>query len=63
MPIITAPGGVWTEQFTVTVERGYCWPLINVVQVTIEEGVMGVYTETSAAIGHCIYLPMILKNY
>ena len=48
-PDAIAPGGVWTEQFSVTVEMGYARPLTNVVEVTTEEGAAGVYTETSQA--------------
>jgi uncharacterized repeat protein (TIGR01451 family) len=44
-----APGGVWTQQFTVTVKTGYSGTLTNVVQVAPEEGVTSVYTETSTA--------------
>jgi uncharacterized repeat protein (TIGR01451 family) len=58
--VITAPGGVWTEQFIVTVETGYAGPLVNVVEVTTEEGATGAYTETSTS-GYVIYLPIILK--
>jgi uncharacterized repeat protein (TIGR01451 family) len=47
-PVITAPGGVWTEQVVVTVETGYSGLLTNVVQVTTDEGATGIYTETSA---------------
>jgi uncharacterized repeat protein (TIGR01451 family) len=58
--VITAPGGVWTEQFIVTAEMGYIGPLVNVVEVTTEEGATGAYTETSTS-GYVIYLPIILK--
>jgi uncharacterized repeat protein (TIGR01451 family) len=61
-PTITAPDGVWTQTVVVTVERGYCRPLINVVEVTTAEGATGIYTKTSAVVEYCIYLPMILKN-
>jgi uncharacterized repeat protein (TIGR01451 family) len=58
--VITAPGGVWEEQFTVSGEMGYIGPLVNMVKVTTEEGATGVYTETSTS-GYMIYLPIILK--
>ncbi|NIO71783.1 MAG: hypothetical protein GTN71_22840, partial [Anaerolineae bacterium] len=48
-PVITAPGGVWTQQVVVTVQMGYSGTLTNVVEVTTEEGATGVYTETSQA--------------
>jgi uncharacterized repeat protein (TIGR01451 family) len=47
---LTALGGVWTEQFSVTVEMGYAGPLTNVVRVATEEGATGIYTEVSAAL-------------
>lgn len=60
-PTITAPGGVWMQQVVVTAKKSYCKPLINIVTVTTAEGASGVYTETSAVIEYCIYLPVILK--
>jgi len=67
-PVITAPRGIWTQQFTVAVETGYSGTLTNVVQVTTDEGAMGVYTETSEVQPAPtppippIYLPVILKQ-
>jgi len=63
-PTITAPGGVWKEQFNVTVEMDYTGLLTNVVQVTTDEGATGVYTgtSTSSSSESVIYLPIILKN-
>jgi len=46
-PTITAPGGVWRETVTVTVEMSYLGLLTNVVRVTTEEGATGVYTTTT----------------
>jgi uncharacterized repeat protein (TIGR01451 family) len=46
-PVITTPHGVWVRTVVVTVELGYAGSLTNVVQVTTDEGAMGVYTETS----------------
>jgi parallel beta-helix repeat protein len=60
--VIPTPGGVWTQQVVVTVEMGYTGPLINVVQVTTEEGATGVYTETVTS-GYKIYLPLIMRQY
>lgn len=48
-PTITAPGGIWTAQYVVTVDIGYAGPLTNVVQVTTAEGATGIYTVTSQA--------------
>jgi hypothetical protein len=49
-------------QFVVIFEKGYCKPLTNVVEVTTAEGATGVYTETSANLEYCIYLPVFLKD-
>ncbi|MCP4543446.1 MAG: DUF11 domain-containing protein, partial [Chloroflexi bacterium] len=46
---IPMPGGVWTTEFSATVEVGYAGPLTNVVQVSTEQGATGIYTETSTA--------------
>ena len=46
-PTITAPGGVWRETVTVTVEMSYLGLLTNVVRVTTEEGATGAYTATT----------------
>lgn len=61
-PTVAAPGGVWTEQFTVTAKIGYSGTLTNVVQVTTDQGATGVYTKTSTVFGYSIYLPVILKT-
>jgi uncharacterized repeat protein (TIGR01451 family) len=63
--LIPAPDGVWTDTVVVTVEMGYAGPLINVVEVTTEEGAAGIYTETSAVEGEFqyIYLPLIMRNF
>jgi len=45
--ISLAPDEVWTETLVVTVELDYAGPLTNVVRVGTQEGVTGVYTETS----------------
>ena len=37
-PVITAPGGVWTQTVVVTVEMGYTGTLTNVVQVSDRRG-------------------------
>jgi uncharacterized repeat protein (TIGR01451 family) len=61
-PVTLAPDAVWTKTVVVTAEKSYCKPLINIVTVTTAEGASGVYTDTSAVIEHCIYLPVILKT-
>jgi uncharacterized repeat protein (TIGR01451 family) len=40
-PVLTAPGGTWSTQFTVTANAGYVGPLLNLVQVTSDEGATG----------------------
>lgn len=45
-PAITAPGGVWTQQVSVTIVLGYAGRLTNLVQVTTAEGATGIYTHT-----------------
>jgi uncharacterized repeat protein (TIGR01451 family) len=60
--VIPAPGGVWAGAVVVTVELDYTGPLVNVVQVTTEEGATGVYTETVTS-GYEIYLPLIMRQY
>lgn len=40
------PGDDWSETFVVTIETGYHGSLVNVVQVTTEEGPSGMYTNT-----------------
>jgi len=49
-PIITAPGGVWTETIVVTVTPGYAGWLTNTVQATSEEGLSGGYTATTLSL-------------
>jgi len=60
-PVITAPGGVWTQQVTVTVASGYVGSLTNVVQVTTGEGATGVYSET-VAVECLVYLPFVTRK-
>jgi uncharacterized repeat protein (TIGR01451 family) len=59
--VFIAPGGLWMGMIVVTVDEGYPGPLTNVVQVTTEEGPMGIYIETAVVL-RPIYLPLILKN-
>jgi len=47
-PGLLPPGDAWTETVVVIVEPGYVGPLMNVVQVTSEEGVTGTFTHTLA---------------
>jgi uncharacterized repeat protein (TIGR01451 family) len=63
-PVITAPGGVWTQQVVVTVEVGYTGVLTNVVEVTTVEGAAGTYTEISVSkVWWYVYLPLGLRDY
>jgi uncharacterized repeat protein (TIGR01451 family) len=45
-----APGKVWTHTVPVTVEVDYAGPLTNVIEVTTDEGAIGVYTETTSSL-------------
>jgi uncharacterized repeat protein (TIGR01451 family) len=65
-PVILGPDEVWEETVVVTSELGYAGPLTNVLQVSTEEGVTGIYTETSlATVGETfpVYLPLVFKNF
>ena len=56
-PTITAPGGVWEQTFNVTVADDYTGPLVNMLEVTTDEGVHGVFTHLTN--GNKIHLPLI----
>lgn len=57
------PDGVWTERFTVTVDRGYSGTLTNVVHVDPDPGATGIYTKTSTAIvTRSVYLPLVMRD-
>ena len=61
---ISAPGDVWRETVAVTTPSDYLGPLTNVVRVSTDEGITGVYILTSHAIkAHAIYLPLVLRSY
>jgi uncharacterized repeat protein (TIGR01451 family) len=49
-PVISPLGGVWTDQFTVTVDWGYGGVLTNVVQAVAAEGVSDTYTLTTQSL-------------
>ena len=49
-PTIGGPGGVWTEQFTVTVDWGYSGTLRNGLWVDTEQGAAGAFAEVSRAV-------------
>jgi uncharacterized repeat protein (TIGR01451 family) len=59
--VIPAPG-TWMGTVVVAVEEGYAGPLTNGVQVTTEEGAMGVDSVTVEAVWYRIYLPLVLKQ-
>lgn len=61
-PTITAPGGVWTQQVVVTVQTGYSGTLINVVEVTTDEGATGRASATVCANVCKTYLPLVLDS-
>lgn len=63
-PIITAPGGAWTQQLVVTVASGYSGTLTNTLEVTTLEGASGFLTETSTVVREAlIYLPLVAKLF
>lgn len=63
MAFLPAPDGVWTGTVVVTVAEDYAGPLTNVVQVTTDEGVTGVYVAMSTVLRDSIYLPLVVRNY
>jgi uncharacterized repeat protein (TIGR01451 family) len=72
-PVVTAPGGVWTQQAAVTVALNFdegtvklapFVALTNVVRVTTLEGASGIVTLTTVALPeHFIALPVVMRNY
>jgi len=60
-PIITAPGGLWMGTILVTVDEGYSGPLVNLVEVTTEEGAAGVDSVLVIA-SRPLYLPLVLRE-
>ncbi|MBN2392445.1 MAG: right-handed parallel beta-helix repeat-containing protein [Anaerolineae bacterium] len=61
---IPAPGGVWTGTVVVTTTIGYAGPLTNVVNVTTEEGAIGMDIEvTTVKMQRFVYLPLVLRNF
>jgi uncharacterized repeat protein (TIGR01451 family) len=59
--VITAPGGTWVGTILATVNEGYVGPLINQVEVTTEEGVMG---QARAIVNaRLIYLPLVMQSF
>jgi uncharacterized repeat protein (TIGR01451 family) len=62
-PVITWPGGVWRETFSVSVEHWASGTLTNVLKVTTDEGAEASFVETSTVIGFKrIYLPLVFRN-
>jgi uncharacterized repeat protein (TIGR01451 family) len=59
--VITAPGGIWTGTIPVTVTEGYAGPLINQVEITTKEGVMG--NARVIVNAREIYLPVVARNF
>jgi hypothetical protein len=61
--VITAPGGVWVQTVPVTVTAGYSGTLTNIVEVTTDEGPMGMDSVVvSSTASYKTYLPVILKT-
>jgi uncharacterized repeat protein (TIGR01451 family) len=61
-PVVTAPGGVWTETVVFTVAAGYRGPLTNMVWVTTQEGTTGDASVT-VGVGRYIYLPASMRSF
>jgi hypothetical protein len=62
-PVTITVGGTWTQTVVVTTEKDYTGSLVNVVQVTTEEGAIDKASVTVCANACKIYLPVVLKNY
>ncbi len=58
---ISADGGLWTETITATVDAGCTEPLVNLVEVTTDEGARGEGSVT-VRVGGYIYLPLIMRS-
>jgi hypothetical protein len=61
-PIITTPGGVWTERLIVTVASDHTGPLTNLIEVATEEGARSEDSVT-VSVSRCIYVPLVLRGY
>ncbi len=59
---ITAPGGTWMETFVVSVEPDCAESLINEVEFSSEQGVLGGASVTVQARVQ-LYLPLVMKEY
>jgi hypothetical protein len=59
--VITAPGGTWTGTIRVTVNEDAEGPLVNLVEVTTKEGVMGQARVVVNA--HKVYLPLVVRAF
>lgn len=59
---VLAPGAVWTQAVSVTIEQGYAGPLVNVARVSTTEGATGIYTHTTTVKAY-VYLPLIFKRW
>jgi uncharacterized repeat protein (TIGR01451 family) len=49
-PVDMEPGETWKEVFTGTVQEDYAGTLTNIIQVSTDQGVGGVYTHTSLSL-------------
>jgi uncharacterized repeat protein (TIGR01451 family) len=54
-------GGEWTEQIVVTVEVDHTGSLVNVVEVTSDQGATG--TASYASMTPTIYLPLVMRRW
>jgi uncharacterized repeat protein (TIGR01451 family) len=60
-PVI-APGGIWIQEVIVLVQTGYSGTLINIVEITTQEGASGRVSILSCANVCKSYMPVILKS-
>jgi hypothetical protein len=59
--VITKLGGAWMGTIVVTVDEGYVGSLINLVEVTTAEGLMGKAVVIVNA--YKVYLPLVMRDF
>jgi hypothetical protein len=62
--LLSAPGGMWTETFSVVVDSGYTGTLTNIVSVATAEGIAATHVRTTQVFRdpYWIYLPLVLQQ-
>jgi len=61
--VITAPGGMWIETLVVDVDPNYVGSLINLIEVTTQEGAKGNDGVTVTAGAYQRYLPLMMRVF